>query len=350
MPDMILDVFDGDAFRNVTLTQRVNETVPFAPGLITQMGLFTGEGIVTLDVAFDEIAGNLRLISTTPRGAPPSQQAHQKGKTRVLRAVHLEREATINADELLAARAYGQVTAQTAAMLVNRRIEGPVGLKTELAYTWEHMYLGAVDGQVYDADNATILYDFFQEFGVVRPGYVTIALSTSTDKTGFIRAFAMALRRTMVKALEGFPLGTAKPVVLCGDNFFDALVTSQEFLAVERTGAFGNSDATEVLGLDIAYSSFQYAGISWINYRGSDDSIVSVPTAEGRAFMTGVPGLFQSFFAPADTFETVSEIGLPMYLLQRPEKQTSSRRVFDLQSNPLPACLRPLHLRRINFS
>ena len=349
--DLILDVFDGDAFRNVTLTRQVNEFVPFAPGFLSQLGLFAAQGVLTLDVAFDEIGGAMRLISATPRGAPPSQQVHQKGKTRLIRCFHLEREAHINADELLGTRIVGQLTPAQASDLINRRIEGPIGLKQEMALTWEHMYLGAIDGQVIDGDNLTVLTDFFQEFNVTRPAYLTIPVSEMTDKTGYIEAFSNQLKRYMLKALSGFPVGNARTIMLCGDNFFDAIMTSQEWITARKTGAFGNADAADVLGMNLAYSSFVYANILWINYRGTDDqSTVAVPTNEARAFMAGVPGLFQNYFAPADTFETVSEVGLPFYLLQRPEKQTSSRRVFDLQSNPLPACLRPLSLRRINYA
>ena len=96
-------------------------------------------------------------------------------------------------------------------------------------------------------------------------------------------------------------------------------------------------------------SSLQYASTTWVNYRGSDDSLVAVPTNEARVFMAGVPGLFQTYFSPADTFETISEIGIPLYLLQRPEAQTSSRRVFELQSNPLVMCLRPQSLIRLTI-
>jgi hypothetical protein len=34
-------------------------------------------------------------------------------------------------------------------------------------------------------------------------------------------------------------------------------------------------------------------------------------------------------------------------MLQRPERQTSSRRVFEIQSNPLVAVLRPRSLIRL---
>lgn len=346
----ILDVFSGDAFRNVALSAYVNETAPFAPGLLSSLGLFTSEGIMSPDVAFEEIGGVLRLISSTPRGAPPSQQAHQKPKIRKLPTSHLKREAHINADELLGTRLVGSMSPATAQGLIDRRVEGPTGLKTEMAYTWEHMYLGAIDGQVYDGDNATILYDFFAFYGVNRPAALVLSFSTMTDKTGLLRAFAQKLKRQMTKALAGMAIGSAYPMVLCGDNFFDALTTCAEIVIAQRTGAFGKVDASDIVGQNLAYSTILFAGIVWVNYRGSDDTAVSVPTDEARAFMVGVAGLFQSYFAPADTFETISEVGLPFYLLQRPEAQTSSRRVFELQSNPLTACTRPLSLARITKS
>jgi hypothetical protein len=349
MVDSILDVFAGDAFTNISLTSFVNRTPPYMPGFLSGLpGLFTGEGIFTLDVAFDEIGGALRLLSTTARGGPPSQAAHTKGAVRPLRAKHLARETEINADEVFGTRLLGSLTAATAETLLAQRIEGATGLKAEMALTMEHFYMGAIDGVVYDGDNSTVLWDYFAWFGVVRPTAVAIAFSTepATSSTIVYQA-ATTLRRTMTLALNGMALGAAKPVVLCGDTFFDKLVMSKEIAAARAAGAFSSPNALSIIAPDLVYASFTYGGVTWVNYRGSDDSVVSVPTGEGRAFMLGVPGLFQTYFAPADTFETISNVGLPYFMLQRPERQTSSRRVFEIQSNPLVAVLRPRSLIRL---
>ncbi len=61
----------------------------------------------------------------------------------------------------------------------------------------------------------------------------------------------------------------------------------------------------------------------------------------------GVPGLFQQVFAPADTMQFVKTKGLPVYSLMRPERQTSSMAVVEVQSNPLTLCTRPLALRKM---
>jgi hypothetical protein len=225
-----------------------------------------------------------------------------------------------------------------------------VGLKVEWKLTLEHMLLGAIDGVVYDADNTTVLYDYFDWMGVVRPAPLVLNITGQTAETGEYEKFAMALRRAMILALTGMAFAGGQVVLLCGDNFFDALITSKELKAAKKNGAMGNQDAALKIAENSPYSAFAYAGIIWVNYRGTADSAVAVPTEEARAFMLGVPGLFQTLFAPADTFDTVGAEGLPLYLLNLPERQTSKRFTAELQSNPLIACLRPLSLRRITKS
>jgi len=351
MSDIILDVFNGDAFSNRTLTNLVNQNFPYVPGFLTGLGLAPAEGITTLGVAFDEETGTIDMISTSPRGAPPSQAATSKAKTRALEAVHLARDVHINADEVLAARRAGSINPKTLQDLIQQKVDGPVGLKVQLGATNEHMLLGAVQGIVYDADNTTVLYNYYTWLGVAAPDPVSIALSTTTDQTALIVKAAMTIRRALVKALNGMVLGAARPVALCGDNFFDALVTSKEYMAAKQIGATGNTNAQDIISQNMAYDSVRYAGITWVNYRGSDDSSIAVPTEEARLFMMGVPGLFQTFYAPADTFEALDQgFGLPFYLIQDPQKQSLKRRTFELQSNPLVVCRRPTSLIQITKS
>lgn len=353
--DTMIDIFapnaSGGAFSSTTLTGLVNENFAYVPGLLSSMGLAPGQGMLTTTATFDSTDAGLRMISTTPRGAPPSQKAHVKGALRQIGAVHLSREVEIYADELLAVRARGTMNPQTLQSLIMERVDGPVGLKAELALTMEHMLLGLIDGTVVDADNLTILYDLFGMWGKARPAVINIPFSTTTDKTAIIELAVTGITRQSVKALNGLPLINSTPIFLCGDQFFDALTGSQEVIKARQTGAFGSANAGDLISQNLAYKSMMWAGAKWINYRGTDDgSTVAIPTKEARFFMQGVPGLFSMFFAPADTFETVSTLGLPYYLLNNPERQTSKRAVFELQSNPLPMCLRPASLIRLTYS
>jgi hypothetical protein len=347
MPQTMIDVFSGDYFSSVTLTSLINQNYDYVPGLITGMNLATTEGITTLGVSFDDIAGGIRMISTTPRGAPPSQHAEVKGRTRVLYSVHMAREIQVNADELLNVRQFGTLNPQTLQNLITQRVNGPRGVKVELAGTLEHWWVGAIDGVVYDADGATVIWDYYAWTGTSRPTAVNIALSTTTSTTNLIRAAATTLKRQTILALNGLQITGAIPTVLCGDNFYDSLLNSAEIRELLKLGATGNPGVAIGLGTPNVWESFTYAGIEWINYRASTDGLISIPTNEGRFFMRGVPGLWQMFFSPADTFETVSNVGLPFYLLNNQERQTSKMVVFELQTNPLLACIRPNSLVRI---
>lgn len=349
MPELTLDVFNGDNFSNATMTSYVNTNIPFVPGFLGSLGLFTGEGVYTRNVEFDDENGSLSLISTSPPGSAPSQSQNTKGVMRVLRTVRLAREAVIYAEQVAGVRQLGTAnTLQTAERLVYKRIEGPAGLKAELAFTLEHMYLGATDGVVYDADGVTELWNYFTHYGVSRPTAITFPFSTMTADGGVFKKTCTQLKREIVKALNGFaiPAG-ARIVMLCGDNFYDEASTNKEIVAARKAGATGRSDALKIISENGAFSSFEYGEIVFINYRGDDEGLVAVPTNEARAFMLGVPGLFRTFFSPADTWDFVNTEGLPSYLIQRRERQTESARVFEIQSNPLAMCMRPLSLRRI---
>ncbi|MBB6251424.1 major capsid protein [Nitrospirillum iridis] len=351
MPDLTMDIFNGDAFSNVTMTNYVNTNVPFQPSFLGSLGMFNAEGVYSTQVAFDDEDGALTLISATERGGPAEQSQNTKGTLRVLSTVRLAREAVIKADEVAGVRVLGTAgQLQTAERLVYKRVEGPVGLRAALEYTKEYHRLGAIDGIVYDANGTKVLWDYFVHYGVARPAAVNFAFSSYTGEDRAFGKACTALRRLATKALNGFPLTAAMPIALCGDGFYDDAWSNKETAKAAQVAATGNLQAPELISRNEAFDSFKYGGIVWVNYRGSDDGKVAIPTDEARFFYAGVPGLFNEYNAPADTWDFVNTEGLPVYMLQRPENQTSSRRTFEVQANPLQLCLRPLHMRRLTKS
>lgn len=342
--DSVLDIFRGDAFSNVTLTTLVNETPPYVPGFLSDLNIAPAIGITTLSATFEDAIAAIRMISASPRGAPPSQSTHTKGNLKSLQALHFAREVTVNADELLGVRARGTMNPQTLQNLLLERTDGPVGVKMQLSLTREHMLLGLVQGKVYDADGVTPLWDYYDWTNTASPSPIVIDFSAMSGRpdSAVLEQFALTLKRQMVQALNGMPIGAGSIYVLCGDNFYDTLTSSPEITRTRKLMSFTKPNALAAISASDPYGQMPYAGITWVNYRGTGDGLVGIDTDSAIAFMTGVPGLFQTLYAPADTFDTVTAAGLPFYLLNDPnDKSNDKRAVFELQSNPLLANLRP---------
>jgi hypothetical protein len=70
-----------------------------------------------------------------------------------------------------------------------------------------------------------------------------------------------------------------------------------------------------------------------------------VPTDREYFYREGVEGLFAITFAPADTFETVNTLGLPLYARMMPDCDRDEWVRLEIESNPLPICTRPQVLR-----
>ena len=72
--------------------------------------------------------------------------------------------------------------------------------------------------------------------------------------------------------------------------------------------------------------------------------VVFTPTVTDL-YPEGVEGLFEIYYAPADTFETVNTLGLPLYARMIPDRDRDEWVRLEIESNPLPICTRPQVLR-----
>ena len=70
-----------------------------------------------------------------------------------------------------------------------------------------------------------------------------------------------------------------------------------------------------------------------------------MPTDKAFFYPEGVEGLFEIYYAPADTFETVNTLGLPLYARAIPDRERDEWVRLEIESNPLPICTRPQVLR-----
>ncbi|MBR0687338.1 major capsid protein [Bradyrhizobium manausense] len=342
-----MDVFRQDAFSATNMTAGIDRE-GYVPTLLAQIpDLFVPPPLGQPSskwIFVEERDNEPVLIQTSPRGAEPSMGRTDEPSRKVtpFQVPRLFRSRRITASEVAGIRAYGQTSVmQSLDMMVARK---QYLIQKDMALTWEHMRIGAVQGKVLDADGSTI-YDYAAQFNQAIPAEVTWVLSPSTDD-GTIRTHCSVVRRGIVRALKGMGGNAVTVHGLASDTFWDALMASAE---VRHTYQYA-MQATK-LQENAAWQSFSYGGIMFWNYRGTDDnSAVAVPAGKCKFFPAGA-GIFQEVFAPADErFEFVNTPGQEAYCWIVLDEKRNMWADVEMYSYPLFMCTQPSALASAGFS
>lgn len=331
-----MNVFNADPFSMTSLTAAF-ERIDYKPQLLGSLNIFRTEPSRTRTVFVERRNGFLRLVPTTPIGAPPTQLENDKRDARPFQTVRIAKGATLYAEEIQNIRAFGSESElmQVQAEVLRRGAR----IMDDIELTKEHMRLGAIRGIVVDADGSSVINDWYTEFGITPPAEIDFALDDTTTK---VRIKCHEVIRAMQRSSKGAMTAGSTVHALAGDEFYDKLITHPE---VEKT--YLNWQAAADLRQNAAFQAFTYGGITWHNYRGTDDnSTVAVETNKAHFFPVGASDVFQVAYAPAEFGPFVNTPGRPSYsmLLQDP----SGRQAFvtaETYSYPLFICARPEVLR-----
>jgi len=341
-----IDIFNDDAFGLVELTAALEE-VEYLPQWLGQIGIFESRAVRTETVAIEKRDQELTLIQTSPRGAPPVPQNQRKRDIRDFRTSRIFNADHLTAAEVQGIRAFGSETEfeQVQTEVLQRQIQ----LRNNQELTHEHMRLGAIQGIVLDADGTT-LYNWFNEWSISQPAEETINFATLID--GKFRAYCNNVIRTMQKAARGAWQPGTQVWALAGDEFYDALVQAAEV----RTTYLGWTAAADLRGQNgsgivMPWDVFNFGGIYWQNYRGTDDgSKVGVSSKQVKFFPRGSPGTFLRVNSPGETFDTVNQPGQEFYPMVIPDDKRNAYVDLELYSYPLYICTRPRMLLRAKIA
>ena len=320
-----LDIFKDDAFSLQSLTKAINEQ-PYVPGRIGALGLFSEEGVNTTSVSVEKLGESLSLVAAGERGAPAKAVGGDKRTLVNFNTIHLPQRAKILADEVQGVRAFGSDSElETVQNVVNKRLGK---MRRQLDATIEYQRIGALKGQILDANGSTVLVDLFTQFGLVQQTK-SLVLGNSTTK---VRTKVLEAKRLMEDALGNAMYTGAR--AFCSPAFFDALTTHD---LVEKF--FINWQSNEVMRQD-ARSAFLFGGVLWEEYRGTVGGVDFIASGDAYLVPEGVPDLFVTHYGPADYVEAANTIGLPYYAKQEPLPMGKG---IDLeaQSNPISLCTRP---------
>lgn len=346
MSEEIMNILASDAFSLVNTTDAINNTdhVPGRAGAVAFVG--TAEGLTTDQVAIESINEVIELIQSTRRDAPAPQDTTAKANLRALVVPHIKLEETIPVARLIGVRQFGTVnTLKGVQSAVNAQL-AKKARRHDL--TLENLRLGALKGQILDADG-TLLLDLFTAFSQAVPAPLlmdgVLAKTNSTDTT--VRGVIQGAYRTITRSIK-LPMPSGMRIhAFCGDNFFDRLVDCGDIKGIYD----GYVEAERRMGENYAFGTYYYAGTFWENYQGTDDNTtVAIETDDAQLFPVGVPGLYSEFYAPADFAESIGTIGLPYYARIAPDNRFNREFYLHTQMNPLPICRRPQVLLRATIA
>lgn len=329
-----MDVFKQDAFSAVTLTAALEKT-GYVPGLLGSMpGLFVPVPVRTEVVLIEDRENAPALIQTTERGTPPAQKGDNRRKVRAFKTPRLAQASRITASELANVRAFGQENevVQLATEISRRQAL----VRADMELTLENLRLGAVLGLVKDADGST-LYDWADEFTQTIPTEVDFDLDNATPAAGAVRRKCNTVKRSVVKALKGLGGNAVSVAALAGDNFWDDLVAHPE---IEKTYLATQQAADLRNGFGMAWETFRYGGILWINYRGSDDGGMGIATDKAKFFPVNA-GIFQFAMSPGESFDFVNTPGKLVYSQIVTDTARNTWADIEEYSYPLPVCTMP---------
>ena len=318
-------IFEDDAFSVSSLTAAINDQ-EYLPGRISSLGLFREEGISTLTVQIEKDGDTLALVPAGERGTSGLVVGAAKRQLIPFNTVHLPERFTIKADEIQGIRAFGtRSELQAVQDVVNKRL---AKARRQLDATHEFQRMGALNGQVLDADGKTVLLDIYKSFGVNR---LKLQMGLNSPDTELRVKCGEALDM-QEEALGSVTSSGSR--AMCGKNFWNKLIVHK---SVKET--YLNTMQAASLRGD-ARESFEFGGIVWERYRGKVAGVAFVHDDKALLIPEGVPDLYISCFAPADYMETVNTQGIPYYSKIEP-MQFGKGVAGEAQSNPLHLCTRP---------
>lgn len=328
---LTMDVFKGDAFSAISLTDAVRKSQT-VPGVIGALKIFTPFPVRTRRIAVESKNKTLRIIQTSEPGAPRTYRSLDKASIVDLRTRRIEESSTITAEELQGIRAFGSETELQS--LVKEMANRQQNCIDDLSATVERLRLSCVTGGVLkDADDTTI-YDYNSVFGVSAAAEIAFDWANKTKVKQFV---ANNVTRPIVRAMGGMAPPGMRIVALCGDDFYDLLQENSEY-----RDTYKNTERASQLLNSTVFEAVDAWGVTWINYRGTDDNTtVAIGATKARFFPVGVRGLFQEAFAPAPTFSLVNTMGQEWYSRMVLDRDRDEWAAIEMESHRLPICTRP---------
>ncbi len=321
-----LDIFNDDAFSVSELSDTITD-IPDVPTQIGDKNLFQESGIRTTVFMIERQGSALKVLPVAPRGGVREPVALGPRKKFPLELFHIPESWSVLADEVQGIVAFGK---ETEVMQVQDLVKEKLAVaKGNMDLTHEYQRVGAIKGLIKDADGSTLL-DLYDAFGMTQTTLFWDLANTASDP----KDHGIALKAAMKGKLGGRSFTGIR--LLCSPGFFTLFIKNtniKKAWELWQAGQFARDDQTEA---DFIF----LRNITLEIYDGTIGGTALIEDGFAYAYPEGVPGLFQTRFAPGDYMETVNTVGKPFYAKQ--ERMKFDKGVEgECQSNPLHFCSLP---------
>lgn len=327
-----LAVLNNNAFSPIAMSRAIR-LAPYVPQLLGSLGIFsTTDYLTTKTFELRRVDGKIELISATERGGPIENAEPQDGLAAYYKTPRLAKGRTVQADSLSGVRSIDNPSELETAQGVIADIN--IQLRQDLEATMEFHRLGAVQGKLIDA-SGRLLANFYNAFSVPVPTPFDFELD---DPTTDVRGKCTAVVRAMTDAAGGLMLPTTEIRSLASNGFFDSLVSHAQVVDTYR---YQEGRARRE---GVAYTTFEYGGITFTNYRNAAASIapsISIPDNGAIFFPVGAPGIFGRAFSPLESAEFANTIAQEVYAMVIRDRDRDFWFRPEIYSYPIHYCRVP---------
>lgn len=281
-------------------------------GLISQLGIFFGEGISTRSFQYDQVEDGFSLIEDRPWGARRDQFV-DKGvvKTHSFPVPHFPFDGHIKPSDLQSKRAPGtDAEAKTSDREVAKEL---ARMQRSWSVTKEWANREAiVNGTVY-SPNGTVSVNYYTDLGITRKE-VDFVLGTNTTN---IQEKGEEVVAHIQDNLQDGSLVT-DIVALCSPEYFAKHVghakTQTAYTYYNATNANGDPLRDRLSTINGKFRTFRGVdGIMYIEYRGSIKGTQIIPANDAYFMPLDAVDAFKTVYAPADHMDYVNTEGQEMY-------------------------------------
>ena len=325
--------------------------LPTLSGVVNGMNLFKERGTAATSITFTRDNRDYTLLPANDRRLR-DQSAGKKRTydTFALALPYFNHKDTLTTEDVLEYREWNDpnnqmsVARAQAAAVEDMRIRGD--------QSKEYMKLSALKGVTVDPSGNT-LADMFTEFGESQDSVDFLLGTAGTDVTAKIHAVIRAC-----DANNRSGLSINMPVVLCGNTFFDKLVSHADveaaYLQYLNAGTQRLRDNLFDFTTSGAIPSFEHRGMIFINYAPSfalPDGTTGTPigASDGYVIHSQARDLYRGYNGPPNKFSKIGQPGAPMYLYEWMQDRDNGLD-FELEMAPLYFMTNPLMSVKVTTS